>query len=55
LEVPGDLESTALRDRFAGLEDQIHSLIDEFGTIENLIAKGNGPSLETTALEQWCI
>ncbi|KAI8981033.1 hypothetical protein BDB01DRAFT_897799 [Pilobolus umbonatus] len=37
LEVPGDLESTALRDRFAGLENQIHSLIDEFGNIERLI------------------
>ncbi|RCI00975.1 hypothetical protein CU098_004857 [Rhizopus stolonifer] len=36
LEVPGDLESTALRDRFAGLENQIHSLMDEFSHIEQL-------------------
>ncbi|CAO3625642.1 unnamed protein product [Mucor fragilis] len=43
LEVPGDLESTALRDRFAGLENQIHSLMDEFGNIEQLV-KNAAPS-----------
>ncbi|KAI9487270.1 MAG: hypothetical protein EXX96DRAFT_615059 [Benjaminiella poitrasii] len=37
LEVPGDLESTALRDRFAGLENQIHSLINEFGHLEQIV------------------
>lgn len=37
LEVPGDLESTALRDRFQGLENQIQSLMDEFGNIEQLV------------------
>ncbi|KAI7900530.1 uncharacterized protein BX663DRAFT_517939 [Cokeromyces recurvatus] len=37
LEAPGDLESTALRDRFAGLENQIHSLINEFGHLEQIV------------------
>ncbi|KAG2187940.1 hypothetical protein INT44_000690 [Umbelopsis vinacea] len=37
LEIPGDLESTALRQRFAGLEDQIHTALAQFDAIENLV------------------
>lgn len=63
LEIPGDLESTALRDRFAGLEDQIHSLLDEFGTIEELVkttssstaAVTNKSTIQTNSLEKWNI
>lgn len=62
LEVPGDLESTALRDRFAGLENQIHSLMDEFGNIEQLIksnnkdtSEKNGSSIQTSSLQNWKI
>ncbi|GAA5800310.1 hypothetical protein HPULCUR_005736 [Helicostylum pulchrum] len=68
LEIPGDLESTALRDRFAGLEDQIHSLMDEFGNIEALVksttntaspvtttaaADTNTSRVQTNALQNW--
>jgi hypothetical protein len=60
LEVPGDLESTALRDRFAGLENQIHSLMDEFGNIEQLIKSTNKEpeqvsSIQTASLQNWKI
>jgi hypothetical protein len=48
LEVPGDLESTALRDRFAGLESQIHSLLDEFGNIEQLVKTTTPETSSTT-------
>lgn len=37
LDAPGDLSSTALRDRFYGLEDQIQSLLNEFDIIEKLV------------------
>ncbi|KAI7876699.1 hypothetical protein K492DRAFT_231866 [Lichtheimia hyalospora FSU 10163] len=37
LDAPGDLSSTALRDRFYGLEDQIQSLMNEFDIIEKLV------------------
>ncbi|KAH8548002.1 hypothetical protein BGW37DRAFT_523865 [Umbelopsis sp. PMI_123] len=37
LEIPGDLESTALRQRFAGLEDQIHTALAQFDAIESLV------------------
>ncbi|CEP15352.1 hypothetical protein [Parasitella parasitica] len=67
LEVPGDLESTALRDRFAGLENQIHSLLDEFGNIEQLVKSVSGqpaaqvaeeeqhPNIQAKSLAQWNI
>ncbi|KAI7896739.1 uncharacterized protein EV154DRAFT_411022 [Mucor mucedo] len=63
LEIPGDLESTALRDRFAGLEDQIHSLLDEFGNIEDMVkttssstaAVTNQSTIQTDALQGWNI
>lgn len=63
LEIPGDLESTALRDRFAGLEDQIQSLLDEFGNIEDLVSSTssstatatNKPTIQTSSLQQWNI
>lgn len=37
MEIPGDLESTALRQRFAGLEDQIHTALAQFDVIESLV------------------
>lgn len=52
LEVPGDLESTALRDRFAGLESQIHSLMDEFGNIEQMVSKTVSTTKPTTSSQQ---
>ncbi|KAI8071532.1 hypothetical protein BC940DRAFT_316767 [Gongronella butleri] len=55
LDAPGDLESTALRDRFAGLEDQIHSLLNEFDIIEALVKENNQPNLCTKALTGWDI
>ncbi|CAM0136400.1 hypothetical protein VKS41_006785 [Umbelopsis sp. WA50703] len=44
LEIPGDLESTALRQRFAGLEDQIHTALAQFDIVESLV-KDNLDSL----------
>lgn len=44
MEIPGDLESTALRQRFAGLEDQIHTALAQFDVIESLV-KDNLDSL----------
>ncbi|KAI8366341.1 hypothetical protein EDC96DRAFT_608047 [Choanephora cucurbitarum] len=68
LEVPGDLESTALRDRFAGLENQIHSLMDEFSQIEQLVHTNRAlptvpqpqpqpqeQSIQTNSLKDWKI
>ncbi|KAG0769306.1 hypothetical protein G6F57_001566 [Rhizopus arrhizus] len=57
LEVPGDLESTALRDRFAGLENQIHSVIDEFGRLEHLFHAVSQPHeiIHTNSLQRWKI
>ncbi|KAI8339300.1 hypothetical protein BD560DRAFT_493497 [Blakeslea trispora] len=67
LEVPGDLESTALRDRFAGLENQIHSLMDEFSQIEQLVHTTRAlppvpqpqpheqPAIQTNSLRDWKI
>lgn len=55
LETPGDLESTALRDRFAGLEDQIHSVVDEFGQLEDLFYAVHKPSedIRINSLQNW--
>ncbi|KAF7728729.1 hypothetical protein EC973_005566 [Apophysomyces ossiformis] len=55
LDGPGDLESTALRDRFSGLEEQIQSLMDEFGLIEQLVAENKSTGLRTDALNAWDI
>ncbi|KAG1052128.1 hypothetical protein G6F43_005715 [Rhizopus delemar] len=57
LEVPGDLESTALRDRFAGLENQIHSVINEFGRLEHLFHAVSQPHeiIHTNSLQRWKI
>ncbi|KAI8393476.1 uncharacterized protein BYT42DRAFT_551157 [Radiomyces spectabilis] len=55
LDKPGDLESTALRDRFAGLEDQIDSLVGEFDLIEKLVANQQRTLLRTDALHKWSI
>ncbi|KAG1446413.1 hypothetical protein G6F56_009578 [Rhizopus delemar] len=55
LEVPGDLESTALRDRFAGLENQIHSVIQEFGRLEHILQEPNLPVIRTNSLSRWKI
>ncbi|CAO3630815.1 unnamed protein product [Cunninghamella blakesleeana] len=55
LDTPGDLESTALRDCFSGLEQQIHTLLDEFGMIETLVRENNQPTLCTKALNGWDI
>jgi hypothetical protein len=54
LEVPGDLESTALRDRFSGLEDQIMNLVDEFSVLEQVVTT-QGPVIQTKALQKWSI
>lgn len=57
LDGPGDLESTALRERFSDLEDQIHSLIKEFDLIEELVydQRDRTPQqmLRTEALRPW--
>ncbi|CAO3696062.1 hypothetical protein G6F70_004958 [Rhizopus microsporus] len=56
LEVPGDLESTALRDRFAGLENQIHSVIDEFSRLESIFRTVTQPNdIQTRSLQRWTI
>lgn len=57
LEVPGDLESTALRDRFAGLENQIHSVINEFGRLEHLFhaVSQSHEIIHTNSLQRWKI
>lgn len=51
LEGPSDLESTALRDRFCGLEDQIESLMSEFDLIEKLVYQK--PLVRTDAFQGW--
>lgn len=56
LDSPGDLESTALRNRFAGLEDQIHSVVSQFDQLEDLFHVVHEPeSIETRSLQDWKI
>ncbi|KAL0094879.1 fungal-specific transcription factor [Phycomyces blakesleeanus] len=56
LDTPGDLESTALRNRFSGLEDQIHSLMAEFGVIEMLVKHPPAtPVIQNASLQSWSI
>ncbi|KAI7853356.1 hypothetical protein BDC45DRAFT_550184 [Circinella umbellata] len=54
LDAPGDLASTALRGRFSTLQDQIDSLMNEFGLIEQLVYKRD-PIICTDALRSWDI
>ncbi|CAO3669275.1 unnamed protein product [Rhizopus stolonifer] len=56
LNSPGDLESTALRNRFAGLEDQIHSVVSQFDQLEDLFHVVHEPeSIKTRSLQDWKI
>ncbi|KAI8144280.1 hypothetical protein BJV82DRAFT_644276 [Fennellomyces sp. T-0311] len=54
LDAPGDLASTALRERFTNLEDQIDSLLNEFDLIEQLVYNQE-PAIRTDALRSWNI
>ncbi|KAG2212081.1 hypothetical protein INT45_013468 [Circinella minor] len=54
LDAPGDLASTALRGRFSTLQDQIDSLMNEFGLIEQLVYTRD-PIICTDALHSWHI
>ncbi|KAI9490079.1 hypothetical protein BDB00DRAFT_839509 [Zychaea mexicana] len=54
LDAPGDLASTALRDRFSTLHGQIDSLLSEFGLIEQLVYNRD-PAIRTDALRSWHI
>ncbi|KAI9249500.1 hypothetical protein BDA99DRAFT_523971 [Phascolomyces articulosus] len=54
LDAPGDLASTALRNRFSTLQGQIDSLMNEFGLIEQLVYNRE-PVIRTEALRSWSI
>ncbi|KAI9317313.1 hypothetical protein BX666DRAFT_173483 [Dichotomocladium elegans] len=57
LDAPGDLSSTALRDRFYTLDDQIQSLLQEFDLIEQIVYDREPippqPVVRTDALRAW--
>lgn len=56
LDGPGDLESTALRDRFEQLEGQIQSLLYEFDIIEELVyERDHNAQVRADALKTWYI